>query len=634
MRLVYLWVENYRCFKEQGFHFTNKYRFSFKKTIEDSSKYRLTFEKNDCYVSAESFYGNTFLDFRIFVGENGRGKTTLFRLLQEVIITIKYPLREDDFFLNNKVLVVFQKDDRFICWKSGNLVFFVPDGFESINKNQNMLIPFCFFDNEKKKEDMEYQLEFIYKNTVENLNNWLDFPVPKKMIIKPYKGEEIYTRAMDSLYRLMSQSVPRSQGITKSDYYDYYGKINRILRGTYEKIRDWAEQQENKLRNTVCGAVIRPVCMMALYGVLVSADWRRSSEVERVCTEAKELADGIVKIDDVDLEQLCGIILKVNTFCSEKLVGIIPKLVNLLEFEKDTSELVFKIHDQDDKKTSQEAINNFKELYKEYYELIQGDSNAAFLEFSWGLSSGEYCVLNTFSHIFKSRENEFTAGDNEKIWILILDEIDLSLHPRWQQNYVSMVVNFLEKIWEGKVQLILATHSPIVLSDVYWQFITYLESQDNSTTRSKVQEVFEEKRKKTYGANIYDLYKDSFFLDFSNVGILGKFVSGKIEEIKKTIERIDTEIGEKNKGHENAESEKIEEWVCLLRECKLKIDYIDDDVLRRILLNLLNSVIRKVRIKEREDAILYISSIENDEFEELKKSMNEIRMKKERQKIE
>ena len=42
---------------------------------------------------------------------------------------------------------------------------------------------------------------------------------------------------------------------------------------------------------------------------------------------------------------------------------------------------------------------------------------------------------------------------------MLIDEIDLHLHPKWQWN----VIDALQKNFAG-VQIIIATHSPIVIS--------------------------------------------------------------------------------------------------------------------------------------------------------------------------
>ncbi len=49
---------------------------------------------------------------------------------------------------------------------------------------------------------------------------------------------------------------------------------------------------------------------------------------------------------------------------------------------------------------------------------------------------------------------------------LYLDEADLSLHPRWQQRYVSWILKFVTSYYKNcSVQILIATHSPIMLSD-------------------------------------------------------------------------------------------------------------------------------------------------------------------------
>ncbi len=49
---------------------------------------------------------------------------------------------------------------------------------------------------------------------------------------------------------------------------------------------------------------------------------------------------------------------------------------------------------------------------------------------------------------------------------LYLDEADLSLHPRWQQRYVSWILKFVTSYFINcSVQILIATHSPIMLSD-------------------------------------------------------------------------------------------------------------------------------------------------------------------------
>jgi predicted ATPase len=65
------------------------------------------------------------------------------------------------------------------------------------------------------------------------------------------------------------------------------------------------------------------------------------------------------------------------------------------------------------------------------------------------LSSGEQQLLILFSYI------AFNSGDGK---IFIIDEPELSLHVKWQEEFLE----YLEKIKPKSTQLILATHSPIL----------------------------------------------------------------------------------------------------------------------------------------------------------------------------
>jgi predicted ATP-binding protein involved in virulence len=61
--------------------------------------------------------------------------------------------------------------------------------------------------------------------------------------------------------------------------------------------------------------------------------------------------------------------------------------------------------------------------------------------------------------------------------ILLIDEVDMHLHPRWQQ----LVVGLLQKAFPS-LQIILSTHSPHVLSTVHKESIRVIQVQDGQST--------------------------------------------------------------------------------------------------------------------------------------------------------
>jgi hypothetical protein len=92
------------------------------------------------------------------------------------------------------------------------------------------------------------------------------------------------------------------------------------------------------------------------------------------------------------------------------------------------------------------------------------------------------------------------------------------------------------------VQIIITSHDPLTLSDIPKNNIVFLEKTNQIT------KVANSYHKRTLGANISDLLKDSFFMED---GQMGSFISNEIDQIiddikqgqlsiekKKRIERI------------------------------------------------------------------------------------------------
>ena len=75
MELIYLWIEDYKNIKEQGFNFSGRYRCEY-----DREKNELTINENKDYV--DIFPDN--INVTAIVGKNGSGKSSIFeRLIAE-----------------------------------------------------------------------------------------------------------------------------------------------------------------------------------------------------------------------------------------------------------------------------------------------------------------------------------------------------------------------------------------------------------------------------------------------------------------------------------------------------------------------------------------------------------------------
>lgn len=198
---------------------------------------------------------------------------------------------------------------------------------------------------------------------------------------------------------------------------------------------------------------------------------------------------------------------------------------------KDVEELLYKL---------QEINTDFK-ILSEIVSTISEISIPALeesLQFRWiGLSSGELGLLRSFANLYSAKlalQRKTPRGIDQENFLILLDEVDQGMHPEWQRKWVSTALPIIEKIFDNKhLQIIITTHSPIFLSDIYKENIIYL-SKDNTEYENN-------NFNKTFGQNIYTLYKNSFFLN----RLMGEYAYKSIED---TFEYLNFKINADSKG--------------------------------------------------------------------------------------
>lgn len=172
-----------------------------------------------------------------------------------------------------------------------------------------------------------------------------------------------------------------------------------------------------------------------------------------------------------------------------------------------------------------EASINFedfkkREFLKTLIEKLKNDDYAEIyrlFELRWkGLSSGEISLLNLLGRI-SNRVASMNEEDKKKNTILLIDEVDLGLHPEWQRLWISKIRPLLSNMFPKDSQLIVTTHSPIFLSDVPKNDIIYLSPTNRIES--------------TFAQNIYDLFNSSFVLD----NVQGEFSTNYIRDISEVF---------------------------------------------------------------------------------------------------
>ena len=145
------------------------------------------------------------------------------------------------------------------------------------------------------------------------------------------------------------------------------------------------------------------------------------------------------------------------------------------------------------------------------------------------MSSGERQILYSLSYVLYHIKNIQSVREDENRVAyhnicLIFDEVELYFHPDLQRRFLGMLLEALtwchidkEKI--HSIQILMVTHSPFVLTDVFTQNTLYL-----------AEGVRQEVKQQTFGANYYDMLQNSFFFENTAIGdVASKAISQWIE---------------------------------------------------------------------------------------------------------
>ncbi|MDR3585616.1 MAG: hypothetical protein P4L59_09850 [Desulfosporosinus sp.] len=107
----------------------------------------------------------------------------------------------------------------------------------------------------------------------------------------------------------------------------------------------------------------------------------------------------------------------------------------------------------------------------------------------------------------------------EETALIFIDEGELYYHPEWQRSYIKTLVdNIHDTKTESKLQVVITTNSPFIISDILSEDITYLSKEKKDFDR-------------TFGQNIHKLLKDNFFMSYT----IGEYSREVIENIMKWL---------------------------------------------------------------------------------------------------
>lgn len=190
------------------------------------------------------------------------------------------------------------------------------------------------------------------------------------------------------------------------------------------------------------------------------------------------------------------------------------------------------------------------------------------------LSSGEQELLNLLSRLYYAVVIGPTKFDNLRSpSLLLLDEAEIGFHPEWQRQYVNRLCKFIQLLLvpaDHNFQIVLTSHSPIILSDIPKCCTNFLKEEHGYVVNNR------EEQTETFAENIFNLYRRSFFMEN---GLIGEFASNKIDALKARIEQCNSRLG--------------------METIRKEINYIGDTFIKGYLLKKLDGIADRLSYEEQ-----------------------------------
>lgn len=558
--LLYVWIEKiYQIPLETGITFMKRFQIEYM-----PSEHILVIEENNKFL--QHFFGKNIEDVTALVGENGAGKTLFSKSLIKIL---QKPSAEESIILVTMTGLTIHVQ----CY--GNPVHTIKFGQESFS-----------FQNKEKKSIGGYTVMmetgdsvcqvglFMVTNAFApaELNDalyfnaeWYRSPIYSMQNVNQWEQERYGIQVGSFLHNNASVFAKAKSNSPLEEYRVYQ---NRLTIANYLDGKDIPIFQEMKLYQSFYMG-IRP---FEGHIPMENADQRLKDEcgqIKKMFQELERRKRGIMESALIMImEEACLYFIEIRDMINDKIeewinsdnciidtqfLKLLLKRMNEIYSDRKDKNMMSsdrwewlnqaeKLFEQLEKWKEDPAKKDLfdyqkgeygfgneagERLLNFYMEKIQNKDNFWIRAIGFnvrGGSSGEMAAINLFAYISELM-NLLSEELKKNTIFIIIDEIDIGLHPKWQQRILQYLVDFLgQRFPEQHFQLLITSHSPIFLSDIPADRVYCISRNVDGVDKIQIEAC----RNATFGANIYNLFYDGFFMDR---GTIGTFAQDKIDTV-------------------------------------------------------------------------------------------------------
>lgn len=541
--LCYMYVFNYKALQNVEFVFDTKYKYYY-----DLENNTIEIQNNEKELP-KNFWGVNITSITAIIGNNGAGKSTCLKLLLEEL-TSGY-----NKMYTNDVLIVLRDGDRFFYLTSrGDLNFsgLITQG----NREERCEIPLLYFTNTSQLESPEQitcselkglsnatDLSLLYEDYKNYVN--VDPSIFSKSLrelinIHSYKEANRYydiflnnilVKELNSIELKLPKYVIFSHNQSGTNFYQYHFDSQKKLSKDYDSEDESIICDINIYYQSKCSGINITKALYIHYSLVNLLNNQAIFKQLPAYKYLKSWKEYFTTHDISDncydkFEQLIAEEYGEIYYAVEETISILRELDRILEYHEDSrlyymslgSENLYSLKDLNDRCIKLNLLTG--RIYDTFFQHEVPPSPGIHF------SEGEKCVLKLISRLYYFLfvlPNQYSSGDIAQL--ILLDEAEIGLHPEWQRKYINLIINSINKIGgiiDQKFQVVLTTHSPIILSDIPKECANYLKSSKNGTSNVRDQQT------ETFATNVFQLYRNSFFLQ---EGLVGEFAQSKINDL-------------------------------------------------------------------------------------------------------
>lgn len=537
-KVCYVYIFDYKNLKKVGLSIDSHYLYHY----DDATKV-LNISDNSNHI--EHFYGENIYSLCVIAGNNGAGKSNAIRFLLSTAV--------EDLIDKSSCegIVVFRDESGKLCYYSSESEVHARYKGKHIDKGELIGCQCFFYSSHAMYKLPDGMLSFGSSEILLKETSGLYNATESVRIVKDYESylnKDALEGKRDYNEYLLAHMSQRSFKLLLflNDYYSHTKQLKGLIlppcvlilvnssgynryinskeyRGKpyNSNIRKW-----NDLKNKILYDFFITSLLNKAYNNDEFTRWQPlidswesmviNSESENVISLWESWMRD--KKQDGDLERILSVVNTINTTCS---------------FDETYGRFSLQLKD------NYNAVNSFIKKIYDAREFIAARYIDVALSFDGineaMMSSGEEKFLFLMAELYYSHKTHVEEYDNvDAPTLYVFDEAELGYHPEWQRKFVAYLLDYFNHYGQKGIQIIMTTHSPILLSDVTMQDTVLLEKKDGKTKLA-------EGVKETFGTNIFELYRHSFFL---KEGLVGEFAYNYIQQLLKDIEAVTPETKE------------------------------------------------------------------------------------------